>query len=67
MAVHPSSLVTSTLRGARRVATKLADLNLAIAPSAMGASGLVEWLALLAADRAVVVFERLNRHAEAPS
>jgi len=32
---------------------------------AMSAAGLVEWLTLLAADRAVVVLEHLNRHSDA--
>jgi hypothetical protein len=54
MAVLPSDLVTSTLRGAGRVAIRAADLTLSRAAVAMSAAGLVEWLTLLAADRAVV-------------
>jgi hypothetical protein len=64
MAVLPSDLVTPTLRGAGRVAIKAADLTLSRAAVAMSAAGLVEWLTLLAADRAVVVFEHLNRHSD---
>jgi len=61
----PSDLVTPTLRGAGRVAIKAADLTLSRAAVAMSAAGLVEWLTLLAADRAVVVLEHLNRHSDA--
>jgi hypothetical protein len=57
MAVRPTDLVTSKLRGARRVAIKVADMTLSRAAVAMSAAGLVKWLTLLTADRAVVVFE----------
>ena len=65
MAVRPTDLVTSKLRGANRVAIKVADLTLSSAAVAMSAAGLVEWLTLLAADRAVVILEHLNRHSDA--
>ena len=64
MAVRPTDLVTSKLRGANRVAIKVADLTLSSAAVAMSAAGLVEWLTLLA-DRAVVVLEHPNRHSDA--
>jgi hypothetical protein len=42
----------------------VADLTLSRADVAMNATALVEWLMLLAAYRAVLVFEHLNRHCD---
>lgn len=60
MAALPSNLLASTLRGARRSATKAVDLTLSRAGDAMSAAGLAEWLTLLVAYRKVVVSDYLN-------
>jgi hypothetical protein len=65
MTVLPCDLVTQTLRGASRVATKVADLTLSRTAAAISPAGLisVEWLRLWVAERTIVVCEHLNRHA----
>jgi hypothetical protein len=66
MTVLPCDLVTQTLRGASRVATKVADLTLSRTAAAISPAGLisVEWLRLWVAERMIVVCEHLNRHAD---
>jgi hypothetical protein len=61
MTVLSSDLVASTLRRASRVVIKVADLTASRATAAMNATGLVDRLTLLVAERTVVVFEHLNR------
>jgi hypothetical protein len=61
MAVLPADLVTWTLRGANRVAIKVADMTLLRATAAIGPTSLLEWLTLWVAERTVVVFKHLNR------
>jgi hypothetical protein len=63
MAVLPSDLVTWTLRGANRVAVKVADLILLRAGATISPTSLLEWLTLCVAERTVGIFEHLNRHA----
>ena len=63
MAVHPADLVTWMLRGANRVAIKVADLTLLRAVGAIGPTSLLEWLTLWVAERTVAVFKHLNRRA----
>ena len=63
MAVHPADLVTWMLRGANRVAIKVADLTLLRAAGAIGPTSLLEWLTLWVAERTVAVFKHLNQRA----
>jgi hypothetical protein len=63
MAALPSELVTWALRGANRVAIKVADMTLLRAAGAIGPTSLLEWLTLWVAERTVAVFKHLNRRA----
>jgi hypothetical protein len=63
MAVLPADLVTWTLRGANRVAIKVADMTLLRTAAAIGPTSLLEWLTLWVAERTVAVFKHLNRRA----
>jgi hypothetical protein len=63
MAVPPTDLVAWTLRGANRVAIKVADMTLLRAAAAIGPTSLLEWLTLWVVERTVVVFRHLNRRA----
>jgi hypothetical protein len=63
MAVLPADLVTWTLRGANRVAIKVAEMTLLRAAAAIGPTSLLEWLTLWAAERTVAVFKHLTRRA----
>jgi hypothetical protein len=63
MAVLPADLVTWTLRGANRIAVKVADKTLLRAAAAIGPTSLLEWLTLWVAERTVAVFKHLNRRA----
>jgi hypothetical protein len=66
MALFPRNLLSRTLRGAGRVATKAADLTLSRPAAAISPAALisVEWLRLWVAERTVVVFEHLNPSAD---
>jgi hypothetical protein len=63
MAVLPADLVSWTLRGANRVAIKVADMTLLRAAAAIGPTSLLEWLTLWVAERTVAAFKHLNRRA----
>jgi hypothetical protein len=63
MAVLPSDLVAWTLRGANRVAIKVADMTALRAAAAIGPTSLLEWLTLWVAERTVAAYKHLNRRA----
>jgi hypothetical protein len=66
MAVLPADLITWTLRGANRVAIKMADMTVLRSAAAIGPTSLLEWLTLWVAERTVAVFQHLSRRANAP-
>jgi hypothetical protein len=63
MAVPPSDPVAWTLRGAKRVAIKVADVTLLRTAAPTGPTRLFGWLTLWPTKRTVVVVKHLNRRA----